>query len=54
MFEILGFDDNKSTTKYILEIGMLLIGLAAVFYTLGVLLFFKGSLIIISNVISSN
>lgn len=54
MLEIFGFDDNKSTIKFTLEIGMLLIGLAAVFYTLGVLLFFKRSLILISNVIGSN
>lgn len=54
MLEILGFDDNKSTMKLILEIGMLIIGLAAVFYTLGVILFFKRSLILISNVKKSN
>ncbi len=50
MLEIFGLDDNKSKYQLILEIGMLLIGLATLFQILGVMLFFKRSLILISNV----
>lgn len=50
MLEIFGLDDNKSKSPLIIEIGMFLIALAALFQTIGVMLFFKRSLILISNV----
>jgi hypothetical protein len=52
MLEIFGLDDNKSKSLLNIEIGMLLIALAALFQIIGVMLFFKRSLILISNVIT--
>ncbi len=42
--ELLGLDDNK-------KIGMLLLGFSFICYTFGVLLFFKRSLLLLSNVL---
>ena len=48
--EYLGIDDNKSTKLVSIEIGMFLLAIAMVLYTLGVMLLFRRSLILISNV----
>lgn len=48
--EYLGFDDNKSTNTNYVEIGMFLLTVSMILYTLGVMFLFRRSLILMSNV----